>query len=328
MQNETQTQHDQNLKKTADTRSFLMHNLPKILEHLTKLKQQSTNIEDQDDLFGEVTPKETLVEWDYNFEKLKPFHVLVEEKNSLGLYVSGNPLAVYQKLEKSVQNILDRDDIFLVLIDKIKKITTRKNINMYALEIVTNREESRYEGIVFPKNIKNMEGKLGEKDVFWIRGKILEKNKKKENVDEENSYDEIPKIAVENVCLLTQNPIILYENEEVQIAVNRQKMLEEINWKTVKENPHNFLKNEENTTENGEENLEQETQNEQIFEIKIPEKTGVKNLGKIKSLLHTTPQERMQKIKLIIQLAGKWRKSKNVFWADYEKIQEILRSVK
>lgn len=311
-------------------RSFLIHNSSKILESLTTFKQKGNLLDNQDDLFGDAPQEEKKIDWDYNFKSLKELDILIEEKNSLGLYVSGNPLAKFEALEGYVKEILDKDDIFLVLIDKSKKIMTRTNILMYALQITTTGEESKYEAIIFPKKVMEVVGKIQEKEIFWLRGKVLDKNKKKaqkENEDEENSYDEIPKIAVDDLCLVTENPASLYQNEEVQIPINRKNMLDAINWENIKENPTSFLQpefeNKPNVVETTHRRVEEKPE---IKQVKIFAGTSAEIMKVVKSMLKPKPFDGSDAIELFVQVRGEWKKSRAKFWGDYEKIQEILNN--
>ena len=77
-------------------RSFLAANSGKILESLTTFKQKGNLLDAGDDLFGDAPVEEKKIDWNFNFPHLKEIDVLIEEKNSLGLYVSGNPLNKFE----------------------------------------------------------------------------------------------------------------------------------------------------------------------------------------------------------------------------------------
>ena len=134
-------------------RSFLASNVDTLLETVSQLKSLAAADTSSDDLFGlnDVAERKKQIEWRTQFETKSLFEVLISEKNSLGLYVSGNPLSAYLSLSHAVAEMLGREDLRLVIIDKIRKIFTRSNVMMFALQITVAGAEMEYEGIIFPK---------------------------------------------------------------------------------------------------------------------------------------------------------------------------------
>ena len=126
-----------NLPEYVQIRSFLAGNVDHILENLTARREQSKI--NADDLFSWdiKTSRLANIRWNTNYPLLRKYTILVLEKEALGLYVSGNPLEEYQLLVHWVRETTARDDIFLILIEKIKKVFTKSGTMMLALTITT-----------------------------------------------------------------------------------------------------------------------------------------------------------------------------------------------
>jgi hypothetical protein len=260
------------------TRSFLAANVEILLENLSARKQAGKI--DADDLFGDMGAEAATqaVPWQKNFDHISKLKILVAEKESLGLYVSGNPLTDYDQLQSWVREVTLKDDVHLIIINKSKKIFTKTNAMMFALQISTTEEE--LEAIIFPKIALDLSPKIEEKEIFWVKGRINRSKKSKAgkpkeslavveeevedtvNIDEEiggetselvtdtgpeiqeeiREYDELPKLLVEWMVPFVDGVLPLFAGEEIKLAVSRQKKLENINWADLKLNPAEYLK--------------------------------------------------------------------------------------
>lgn len=308
-------------------RSFLASNVDILLETVSQLKSLATADTSSDDLFGDgdIVEKKKQIEWRIQFETRSLFEVLISEKNSLGLYVSGNPLSAYLPLSHAVTEMLGREDLRLVIIDKIRKIFTRSNVMMFALQITVAGAETEYEGIVFPKRAPFLSSKLQEKQIMWVRGNILDGKKRDarakqvaEGADSEE-YEELPKIAFDDVCLLTENPLNMYEGDEVSIAMNRKTLLNAVPWDKLATNPAALESTQTSIVDTPTQLLVDPIQ------IRVPNSVAQDILSTIKRLLHTESSPGLEAIELSIQVGEEWKKVKTAFWGDVAQIEELLR---
>lgn len=311
-------------------RSFLAGNIETILENLVA-RRESSKI-DSEDLFaeGNIENKST-IQWQKNPTILKRLDVLLAEKESLGLYVSGNPLNEYQSLLHKVREVAGRDDIYLIIIEKVKKIFTRAGTMMFALEICLAEQD--VEGIIFPKNAMRLSGKLEEKELFWVKGNIVDrsKNKTKEGVNKieseetENNendgvqeYAELPKLAIEDLCPFNQGVLPLFFNEDIKMAGNRISILEKVNWSKLKFNPNidwnSFTDIKDKSSVDQYQNF---TSNNKVKILKIPNNIGKDKLVTIKKLTSSNFTEGASLYRFEIQdSAGVWQKVKGEYWLD------------
>lgn len=101
-------------------------------------------------------------------------YLLSKEKEVFGFYLSCHPTTLYKKDNPYCIYLIDVDKYFnkkvdvLVLIEKIKQITTKKGENMAF--ITGSDETARYEFIVFPKIFRNANLEVGK--VVKIRGNV------------------------------------------------------------------------------------------------------------------------------------------------------------
>jgi DNA polymerase III alpha subunit len=214
-----------NLDKFVIVRSFLGANSEALLESLNQFRH--ANKVDSDDLFGD-SHETTVINYNLQFTPRTKKDILIEEKNSLGLYVSGNPLADYRELVTSVQDAAYTDEVNLILINKIKKIFTKKNLMMFALLVSTPFGD--YEAIIFPKKAMGLSPILQEKELFWVTGKIDEgnrsENSKVNDEGETTEYEQKPKILINNMVPIDGDLIgLLSEDKKVELELNEIESL-------------------------------------------------------------------------------------------------------
>jgi len=320
------------LPEYVQIRSFLAGNIDNILENLAARREHSKI--NADDLFSLDANTSNLVNirWNTNYPLLRKYTILVLEKETLGLYVSGNPLEEYAPLLNWVRETTSRDDVFLILIEKIKKVFTKSGTMMLALTITTL--EGDLEGLVFPKNALQISPKIEEKELFWVKGKISDKNKHKtknntndkvdkidDSGEETNTQEfaELPKLIIEQVCSFEEGVLPLFDGEEYPLAQNRIQLLTAQDWAKLKHNPTAFTsKIASNNTA-----LTKETT---IKILRIPNTVTKEQLLALKNKLANTPTTDQDiKIKLEVQdSANHWRKVKGEYWLNLKQLPEGL----
>lgn len=235
-------------------RSFLAANSEKMLENIA-IQRHAGKI-DTEDLFScedEIYSQTMILE--KNVPEISKINILLQEKESLGLYVSGNPLDDYKELLQWCRDTSGRDDIYLVLIDKINKIFTKTNTMMFTLQISV--PDLSVEGIIFPKNALNVSSILEEKELYWVQGKIQESKRKTNDparvldeimeASDENTaeneikeFDELPKLIINNINKFEDGVLKLFANEEIPLPVNREAKFKNLDWKNLKKLPANI----------------------------------------------------------------------------------------
>jgi DNA polymerase III alpha subunit len=295
-------------KNFISIRSFLRANVDNILEHLSSRRKDSLN--DTDDLFGEASSEHSGMKWKTDFENKKLFDVLLEEKESLGIYVSGNPFENYAEIIDDVRARLYSEDIHLALIEKVKKVVTRSGSMMLALQITTL--EDSFEGIIFSKKAMQYSSVLQEKEVFWILGKVS----RRKGGDGDNEYDEVPRILVDHVVPFTDGVLSLVDGQNgFQVAVNTEDYFKNKDWNRILTNPETYFDKARPT---------KDVQKIVDVEIKIPLTTPADRLKQIKSLLGQSADEPECRIVLYVETKGHgYRKSKNQFLISKQSCKEV-----
>lgn len=329
-------------KNYVDYRSFLMANVDVMLQTASSLRQVSSI--ESDDLFGnEEDSSKTKIEWQNATSNLSIFDVLLKEKDSLGLFVSGNPLNEYAHVQDWVRENAARDDIFLVLITKVKKIFTKAGQMMLALQITLDTGE--VEGVIFPKRAMDLSPKLVENEMFWVRGKIslpkkrdlkpevipslveesdLNENSESSDITEEaipteivervKEYDELPKLLIDNLCIFEEGPLAVLANEDIRISINREKLLNSKDWKQLKQNPISFYHQPEAEQNLKAVDIQTVAVSDTIKTIKITKQMGPETLLKIKTMLCKYPGPNLVEIELWVENMGKMRRVKDKYW--------------
>jgi len=318
-----------------------MANVETMLQAASTLRQ-SAGIESED-LFGaevdEQKASKTDIQWIKETQNLSPFLVLLKEKDSLGLFVSGNPLDEYQHILEWVQETAARDDIFLVLITKIRKIFTKAGQMMFALQITMYNSE--VEGVIFPKKAMDISPRLNEGELFWVRGKISTPKKREtkpktppvltsvdvsdnsdnsgednieqpisETVEEVKEYDELPKLLIDNLVPFQEGALAVLADEDIKISINREKILKSVNWEKLKLEPNSFHENFGNSNNSN----QQEDKSGQAKKIKLTKDFGAKALLEIKQNLKKSPEPETIEVEVWVENMGELKKVKGQFW--------------
>lgn len=300
----------------TEVRSVLFGNVENILDTVSKIRTQDIG---HDTLFGDEESSKPTLHLKTEVKNFSDLEVLMQEKNSLGLYVSGSPLGKYQKLLDWVRDATDRSDVHLVLIDKVRKIFTRSNTMMLAL-IITSADGVNYEGIVFPKAAPRISPLIQEKQIYWVKGKVIEGRKRKNESEnsEEGAFEEMPKIAFDDISPFSEGVNALFANEEIKLSINKQKALSAIPWAVLQNHPEkldDLLAGREVLPDGGPAGA---------TEIRISKKVSAEFLRRIKMILIPTPAPGFEPVELFIERGSEWKKAKGVFFANITKLTALI----
>lgn len=224
------------------TRSFLIQNSENILEYLNAKREDNKN--ESDDLFDfgdENIIFKGRVNWNFDIKIYSKLEILQQERNSLGIYVSGNPLQKYEGFLEWLKGWVSEENIHLVLVEKVRKIFTRNNSMMITIS-ATTAQSRLLEAIIFPKNAIKLSSKLQEKQMFWVYGKINQKKLNKNVNSEPNEYDEEPKLIIENLISFEEGILPILKGLNIDLSINRQEKIENLNWQKIKDDPQEFKK--------------------------------------------------------------------------------------
>lgn len=112
-----------------------------------------------------------------NYKEMENYELLQNEIDLCGFYLSNHPTTIYytDKMIKMIDVLkyFDKNIICVVLIDKIKKIKTKKGEDM--VFISASDETGNMELILFPSNIKLIDN-IRENIVVIVNGKVTKKN--------------------------------------------------------------------------------------------------------------------------------------------------------
>ncbi|MBC7472142.1 MAG: hypothetical protein H7196_02665 [candidate division SR1 bacterium] len=311
------------------TRSFLIANVENLLENLSQ-RRQAKKIE-SDDLFGSGGDGETQTEMKFitEFVTQSKLDILLQEKDFLGLYISGNPLQDYSDLVSWIQDNTFRDDIYLIVINKIRKIFTKANKMMFALAISTPDQD--LEAIIFPKKAMEFSPILQEKQLFWVKGKFSQKEKKQvEKFSEEGDvreFDELPKILIDEIQPFEKGIAPLFEKENLSLTANRQKMIDSLDWVKLKIQPYSYQDDEMRLTSSSQSINDKKTNNIVLSKapivLKLGKSLGTVKLKVIKSALLKSEKEGYIEVQIEVEGNDGWKKAKGSFWATKDLINDI-----
>jgi hypothetical protein len=235
----------------VETRSFLIANVDRILENVSS-RREAKKI-DADDLFGDLGDANlTKVNWRTEYKNLSKLDILMMEKEILGLYVSGNPLQEYAQLQEWVREVTGFDDIYLVVVEKIKKIFTKAGAMMLGMNITILPEEGKdaqIEGVVYSKRTPVLSPVLEEKKIYWVKGKLVEPKEKPkavetepaevdESIVEQREYVEATKLIFDEGCSIDQGILPIFASSDYSLSTPRREILERVNWSKVALDPH------------------------------------------------------------------------------------------
>ncbi|MCG3411966.1 DNA polymerase III subunit alpha [Staphylococcus massiliensis] len=140
-----------------------------LLQSIDQVVDGSTQIDDQDFIFDQLTVKEEYHETDEMPDKILSSY----EKQYLGFYVSEHPT---EKLFKEKQylslfqlNQAELNKPMLINLDVIKPIRTKKGQNMAFVTLNDGKEEM--EGVIFPTLYRQIETDVEEDAVYVVLGK-------------------------------------------------------------------------------------------------------------------------------------------------------------
>jgi hypothetical protein len=235
----------------VDTRSFLMANVERILGSISS-RREAKKI-DVDDLFGSFDePAQISSNWITDYKTLSKLDILMMEKEILGLYVSGNPLQEYVQMQEWVREVTGYDDVYIVVVEKIKKIFTKAGAMMLGMNITIIPEEGKeaqIEGVVYSKKTPDLSPVLEEKKLFWVKGKLQEPKEKPkvevapsdaddgEPAVETREYVENTKLIFDEACGFGVGVLSLFASGESPLSNPRREILESVNWSKVTQDP-------------------------------------------------------------------------------------------
>jgi len=227
----------------VEIRSFLAANVEGILSAIAA-RRSSEKIDSQD-LFGMSGEDSSgvVLPWTLNFPKIPKIQILQKEKDSLGLFISGNPLEAYKEILFYVREITGKDNIHLVLVNKIKKIFTKSGVMMLALDMVSPEYMENIEGIIFPKIAAEYSPILEEAEIYWLVGRELVRKAKSVEVEgSENAqqYEQGTKIGVETMTSFVTGPISLLNKIGFDLAINRRGKIENMDFTVLRTAPEKF----------------------------------------------------------------------------------------
>jgi hypothetical protein len=246
-------------------RQTLAENVAEILTRVVSFREDSKN--DTEDLFADFTEQKSAnklhLEPTPNFSELE---ALLKEKEFLGLYVTNNPIHRFTPFLAYVREVLDRQDVYLILIDKVKKIYTKSKDMMFALEI--SIDEQKCEGVIFSKNATRLSSVLEEHQVFWVKGKISDRSKKKQDkpapvvveqiVDQDleggealegvlvseneiREFVELPKLIIDEISPFNNGVVGLFDNDKIGLNMNVKTRIMDINYAQIMLAPESYM---------------------------------------------------------------------------------------
>lgn len=307
-------------------RSFLAANVDTLLDNLGQRRNDKKI--DSDDLFGARDSASELT-LSTQFPKFSKLDILLQEKESLGLYVSGNPLEEYAELAEWIRKISYRDDVYVVVLNKIRKIFTKKGHMMFALEL--SSPEGDYEGIIFPKSAMELSTRLKEKDIFLVKGKLDQKEESTTTkVNEEGElqeFDEQAKILIDNLVPFEDGlSKLLVKDDATLSSLTYQRNTNGINWNALKVKPA-LLFDKEKISVMPKHNQEVDTNEKKPTPIiKLTKSLGVSKIKEIKSHLKKNQHPGYSPVVIEVESGGQLRRVKGDFWLDNNMLQELSHS--
>jgi DNA polymerase III alpha subunit len=187
-------------------RNTLLANIDTMLEFISQSKMQATN--SSFDLFGDVEEVgDVNIAWKKPQTLLTMFELLQMEKESLGVYMNGNPLVFMEEELLLARRITGLgSELHLGIIEKVRKMLTKKQEIMYIFQMTL--ASGNVEGVIFPKQAPKYAEIIAEKKLYWIAGKLEMPGEKDESPNKGEGIDEaieegaaIPKITIDHIAL-------------------------------------------------------------------------------------------------------------------------------
>ncbi len=325
-------------KQIVDLRSKLMNNVDVLLENIVARRETKKN--KSEDIFGFDSDEAPLIVWKGNLANYTSFDILQMEKSTLGVYLSGNPLDEYKPIENYYRQATGEvETLFIVIVEKMKKIFTRNGGMMLALTLITHGGE--YEGLIFPKNSALYTPTLDEKELYWVIGRIEDKTKKKsdskqdskENSNDEtkddkenesSEYQEKPKLLVQHLAKFEVGVLELFRTDprktKTEEAISRYLNLD---WIELKKNPKKFEEMQ---------NIKAEQINsytpEHLPRIEITRNLNRELVSEIKNALKKVPFKNSLAVEIFVENnLGELKKAKGDFWIDTDLFNRLNESV-
>jgi DNA polymerase III alpha subunit len=343
-------------------RSVLINNMEVILESLSS-RRENKKIE-SDDLFdfGGAGETKSNLNLDYDIPNLPDIDLLMAEKDSLGLYVSGNPIEALTPFVEYLMDFTYQDNLHLVLIEKIRKIFTRTGKLMLAIDITTNHE-SNLEMVIFPKHAGDLVKVIEAKQLFWAVGKIQEPKQIQiessndsaaissaeitENTSEVNSesitenpepavtptalneYVDKKKLLIDWIVPYNTGILGLLEHLKIPQSSRQAQLLSKINYTKIVSDPTNWDRIIQSSIDDVKTKIDT-TSHHTINHIQLPESLGGENLKTIKNKLQKTEFESSVAIKISLEHKGEFKELPQTFFVtkdDYNQIQKTIPQV-
>jgi hypothetical protein len=279
----------------VETRSFLIANVERILENISS-RREAKKI-DTDDLFGDIGEQnQTKVNWKKDYKELSKLDILMMEKEILGLYVSGNPLQEYAQMQEWAREVTGYDDIYMVVVEKIKKIFTKAGAMMLGMNITILPEEGKeaqIEGVVYSKRTPVLSPVLEEKKIYWVKGKLSEPKEKAkpsetsepaeidDTIVEQREYIEATKLIFDEACMIDQGILPIFEGGDYSLSQPRREILQQVNWAKVALAPGLIFEEKEYV----------ELKTNRNYEIKLITIRDNINIDKVKEIKQNLKQE-------------------------------------
>jgi hypothetical protein len=247
-------------------RQALSESVEMMLQKVVSYKEDGKN--DSEDLFAEIDDdieEEILIP---RSKMVSEVDVLLKEKEFLGLYVTDNPVIRYTPFLQYLRATSGKDNLYLVLINKIKKIFTKSKDMMFAIEISIDGEKC--EAVIFSKNAARFSSIIQEQQLFWIKGKISTPRKKAQpkieapvldahmiddsveagdegepiaggtEVVEVKEFVELPKLIIDGISPFDKGFVAMFEGDDNGISFNVEEMLQKLDYSAIKNDPYKY----------------------------------------------------------------------------------------
>jgi DNA polymerase III alpha subunit len=294
-----------NMDEFVAKRSLLVSNIDLILENLSSRRESKKN--DGDDLFGFDEQSNSGIILGKNIKNLSKMEALLMEKEILGLYISGNPLYEFEQIQQKVRYLLNDFDIHLVLIEKIRKVFTRSNAMMIAMDVTTPTEN--IEAVVYTKYAMQIAPFLVEKKMFWFKGKIRipeQKNNSEisSDLDLDTSGGEVREF-VESVKIVV-NAVSAFENGVADLFDDEidNMELESIDWVKLAKNPLQL------------ERVEMDGTGNQVKKLVINKKYSIAKIAEIKSKMTKQKVPASYKLEVFVEHNDQVKQIPGEFWME------------
>ena len=311
----------------VNIRSYLASNVDVLLEYIsTKRKSQLNNSHDLFDI-GMLDSETSHIPWHTTYNKRNTLDILLQEKESLGLYVSGNPLKYFIDIQEWVQTYTYLEHVHIILVDKIKKIFTKSGNMMFALQISTTT--GPMEGIIFPKNAMKFSPYLEEKKIFFIYGKESTRKRNRTKTDDDGEtqeYDELPKLLLDSISPFEEGVLSLLEKLEKHpdLTTNKREVLSFVDWGEILLKPHKFnTKDIPSKHPKPQESPTATNTSHTITQLRFPISSPKEVLSACKKCLRKESSGNDVCVNISIETSAGWKKAKGTFYIDHTSFQEF-----